>query len=400
MTELVPSSAKDLVFDQKEILPYGTLGHFIDWNKVFRDKIGTFYPKPINWHTSLNEHGELDTHTFLWARTWYNEKRKSYMESITNVLRIIERDTKRSPLPEWYYIESIIDKTIRAFEEMHILGGKREGVYKQPFYFQMKELSTQLESQMLLADDTQTKELLHQIQRYIENSLKREDKEWELCRSEYQEANSPIVKKYIKEDGFLNVDQVIVDLKGGRSWNEEIMLAAFFTAQCTKEDLIKLQSWAIEALNDHVKRLDTHKVFTIIDWVLPYINDEFKIDCNLPEIFRPEYLNHISIRNLDIQGFSAQVRAKAEKLQWSIELQDKLIEQFKEFGTSKEGYIGFGQGSEQLWYWNGVTSGVTKDNFKHYLKDTNLWEEKMPTPRILMRDYESTTKEDLIKSLT
>lgn len=69
MTELVPSSAKDLVFDQKEILPYGKLGHFIDWNKVFRDKIGTFYPKPINWHTSLNEHGEFDTYTFLWART-------------------------------------------------------------------------------------------------------------------------------------------------------------------------------------------------------------------------------------------------------------------------------------------------------------------------------------------
>jgi hypothetical protein len=88
-----------------------------------------------------------------------------------------------------------------------------------------------------------------------------------------------------------------------------------------------------------MKRLDTYKVFVILEWIFPYVFEGVDIKFELPEIFRPEYLSHMSIYDLTLERFTSQVQHKGRELGWSEDIQNKLIEQFRMFGQNENGKI-------------------------------------------------------------
>lgn len=397
---IVKYNPQEITFNQKDVMPYGKLGSLIDWNKVFKDKIWLFYPAPINWNGSVDEQWEFNAEKFYAVRLWYEEKRKRYLEEIKHTMTLLERIQTREDDHDMYeyYILEYLKKIPEMFEKMFFLWEKEKWVYEQAFYKNLKSLEEQIKEKKSLTEKNDKQSIFTEITENVNECLLRENEE----RSNFIEKTTTIredgIKKYVKNDKTLNVDAVLKDLNSHRSRNEEYMLMAFYTAKCSKQDLERLQIWVIEALNSKIKRLDTFKVFILLERVLPFIYQGFKIDWDLPEIFRPEYLNKISIYDLDIDGFIAQVKNNWEKYTWTEEIQKKLIEQFKNFWSSESGAIWFGQWSEQLRYRNWVTSGVNEENFKHYLKSPNLWEEKRPIPNILRTELPDQ-KEDLLKTL-
>jgi hypothetical protein len=395
---IIKFTPQEVVYDQKEVMPYGKLWNFIDWNKVFQDKIWLFYPKPIDWNKAINEQWLFDSDKFLLSRSWFLEKRESYLDKISKEMARFEKLYQLNRL-DLDYLWEWLEHIIQWLQNMYFLWKENSEVYKKDFYTELKNISEQITAEESLPEKSDFNMLLNDIKKSVEKWLARENKEREIHIAKIKKYWDESLKKYVKEDGFLDVESILKAINSHWTWNEEIMLTAFYTAKCNKNDLTKLQTWVIEALNSKIKRLDTFKVFIILDWILPYIYNEFKIDRDLPEIFRPEYLSRIRIYDLDLDWFISQVKYKWKELNRSEEIQNKLIEQFKQFWQSESWKIWFWQWSEQLWYWNWVTSGVNEQNFKYYMKDPNLWFDKMPIPSILDNDRSSDTSGNLFKEL-
>ncbi len=395
---IVKFTPQEVVYDQKEVMPYGKLWNFIDWNKVFQDKIWLFYPKPINWNKAINEQWLFDSDKFLLSRSWFLEKRESYLDKISKEMARFEKLYQLNRL-DLDYLWEWLEHIIQWLQNMYFLWKENSEVYKKDFYTELKDISEQITTEESLPEKSDFNMLLNDIKKSVEKWLARENKEREIHIDKNKKYWNDSLKEYIKEDWFLDVDSILKTINGHWTWNEEIMFTAFYTAKCNKNDLTKLQTWVIAALNSKIKRLDTFKVFIILDWILPYIYNEFKIDRDLPEIFRPEYLSRIRIYDLDLDWFIWQVKHTWKELNRSEEIQNKLIEQFKQFWQSESWKIWFWQWSEQLWYWNWVTTGVNEQNFKYYMKDPNLWYDKIPIPSILNNDHLSDASGDLLKEL-
>lgn len=62
----------------------------------------------------------------------------------------------------------------------------------------------------------------------------------------------------------------------------------------------------IEALDGKIKKLDTFKVFLILEWILPYISEGFHINWEPEEILRPEYLEYLYIDGYNVETFTTQ----------------------------------------------------------------------------------------------
>lgn len=405
MNEIVHSSSNlpVVAFDQKEIMPYGKIGVNIDWNRVFRDKIWIFHPQPINWYKAIDEQGNFDFAKFTLSRTSIDKDKAEYEEIIDKQIKYLNAVKWHNDLDNIYLKYGLKD-IIKWVEKMSgvIYGENRESVYEQSFLVNLKDLHTHLESNKLLGDEEiVAAEILTTIEKNVQDALAWWQKQYDISVGKLLKTSTEAMLKYINIDGTLNVDKIIETLSSFWSWNEETMLMAFYIAKCSKVDLERLQQWAMDALNIHMLRLDTPKVFIILEFVLPYIHQWFKIDWKVDEIFDPAYLKHISIYDLTPEKFEAQVCTKWEQLGWSEEIQQKLITQFKKYGTSKSGGIWFGQGSEQLWYWNGVTGWLNENNVKHYTKDAEIIAstEKMPIPNILLPEASQMAKQQIIDVL-
>gem|GEM_PF-4559808 len=57
-------------------------------------------------------------------------------------------------------------------------------------------------------------------------------------------------------------------------------------------------------------RLDTHKVFIILQWVFPFVFESYDMKFDIPEIFQPEYLSKLTIYDLSLEKFTAQVLSR------------------------------------------------------------------------------------------
>lgn len=395
MNKLSSSETKELALHHQTILPYGKTGRQINWNKVFDQQCRAYYPKAINRNKSINNNWDFDVDKFILSRLSIITKRDNYLKIIKETLDLF---TKISSSELKYHLKSSLQTLIRQFEEMYFLGNKNSEVYEKDFYIELKSLLENIQDARSIDANTSTTDIITTITHLCTNGLAWEHQEWEKhikkVKNDYQDS----VKKYVNEDTTLNVDIILTDLTSGWNRNNEAMLIAFFTATCSKSDLKKLQNWVIAALEKHMKRLDTEKIFTLLEWALPYIFQGVGIDFNLPEIFRPEYLQHISIYSLTLEWFTDQVQTQGEKLWWTKEIQDKLIEQFKKFWQNEEGKIWFWQWSEQLWMRQRITECVNQENLTHYLYEEDLGTDKIPVPRILENNRDDK-KDDLIKAL-
>ncbi|MEI6426260.1 MAG: hypothetical protein WCO66_02795 [Candidatus Absconditabacteria bacterium] len=383
---LAPVTTTEIVFKENDLLPTNTLGGQINWSKVFQETTGLFHPKSVNRNQSINEKGDFDKEKFILSRSNFSQKRERYLEQLKKQEFVLNRLATKVDMDGdefLYYIEDSLAIAIKNFKEMFFLGNKNSKVYEKDFFVNLEEIQTLIKKGTGIEQKEEGSRVHNEILQNIEAGLVREQEERPKYVQQLNKNYQEMINKYSNEDKSLNVDKILEDLKSHWTRNEEAMLIAFYTSTCSKEELARLQEGTIEALNQHIKKLDTPKVFIILEWILPYIYEGVNFDFNIPEIFRPEYLNHISIYDLTLEKFTDQIRSKGPKYNRSQEVQDKLIEQFKEFGTNKDGNIGFGQGSEQLRYWQSVTGRIDEKNFKNYLKDSDLGDEKKPRPKIL-----------------
>lgn len=390
-----PLEKKEIIFDQKEIFPYGKLGRQINWNKIFDQKCRAHYPKAINRNNIVNDDGNFDLDKFIFSRLSTINKRFSYLKYIDEIISFLS-EVPKSELK--YILKSSLIKLIKQFEEMYFLWNKNSEVYEKDFYIELKSLLEEIENAHSIEVNIDTTNIITTINNVCKKGLTWEEQERgkyiETVKNNYQES----AKKYVNEDNSLNIDAILADLVGGWNRNNEAMLIAFYSATSSKIDLKRLQDWVIAALNKNIKKLDTEKAFTIIEWVLPYIFYGFEFNFDLPEIFRPEYLQHISIYSLTLENFTHQVESKGNALWRSKDTQNKLIEQFKEFWQKEEGKIWFWQWSEELWMRQNITGCINAENFKHYLYEEDLWLDKIPVPKILENNRDDK-KEDLLKAL-
>lgn len=391
------------VFDTAEIMPYGKIGKNIDWNRVFRDKIWIHHPDPINWNNAIDEQGNFDFNKFLMSRTHLEEDKAEYEKTINGQVEYITLvHTKHKDLDN-IYITSALKKIITALQQMQNImrGEKREHVKEQIFYNDLQTLLEQVESNTLIAGDNQKVawEMLTTITENVQSALKWCEDQFSLTKTYWINSNWKGISQFINIDGTLKVDVVIAKISSHWTWNEDMLLSALYIAKCSRQDLEILQQGVIAALNQHMERLDTTKVFSILEFLLPYVFEGYQLSWKVEEIFDPAYLSHISIYDLTPEKFEGEVRTKWEKLGWSQEVQDRLIAQFKKYGTSESGGIGFGQGSEQLWYWNGVTGGINDNNLKHYTKSEEILEgdKKKPIPNILLPEAVQTARQKLLE---
>jgi len=385
--KLLPATRAELVFNENDLLASNKLGGQINWSKVFQDKAWLFHPKSVHRNQSINEKWEFDKEQFILSRSSFSQKRNTYLEQIKKQELILKRLATKVDMDKdefMYHIEDSLHIAIKNFKEMFFLWNKNSEVYEKDFFVDLEEILENIKTGKSLEENTETeRKVYNDILQNIETWLTREQEERPKYLETVHQNYQKIISKYSNEDSSLNVDKILEDIGAQWTRNEECMLIAFYTSTCTKEELKKLQEWTINALNQHIKRLDTPKVFIILEWILPYIYEGVNFDFNIPEIFRPEYLNHISIYDLTLDRFTDEIHNKGKLFNRSEDVQNKLIEQFKEFWTDKNGNIGFWQWSEQLRYWQRVTGEINENNFKNYLKDSDLGDEKKPRPKIL-----------------
>lgn len=300
-----------------------------------------------------------------------------------------------------YYYGDILQTIIRLFKDVFFLWNEDESkweitnVYAQDFFLKLNEIYERIQNRHKLLDTAEWgvfDTIDAEISRCIQEWLQWVEKEWPPYEADKIHKFKKWASKYIKPWNVLDVDKILEALNSHWSWNEDHLIFAFYTAECDKKELEKLQRWVLQALEAKFKRLDTVKVFTIIEFILPYIFNGYEdINFEFPELFRPEYLSKIRIYDLTIEGFTNQIHELWPKNGWPLEIQEKLIEQFMIYGTTESWQIWFWQGSEQLWYWSSVTGEITPKNYTYYLKDANLWEDKRPTPKILTDTVHETT---------
>lgn len=346
----------ELVFDQKQIIPQGNnLWSHIDWEKVITNSIWWYFPKPVNWNKAINEEWEFDIEKFILSRLHTNIERWYYLNKIKENTNYFPHLKKREDTREILYnLKSSTKELITQFEKMYGLE-KNWAIYEKSFYLKLKyiyeDISEQLEQENSLPertkDTSKSIKKIEEVENLVQECLIWENKERNKYLSNIQNIYIEWADKYIKE-GMLNVDKILETIDSHRDRNTDTMLIAFYKAKSNKEDLQKLQDWVNKVLENKFKRLDTTKIFTILERVLPYINEDFSLKFNLPELFRPEYLKHITSYDLTLERFADQIKNKWKQLWRSKEIQNKLIEQFKIFGKSEWDKIAFWQWSEQL----------------------------------------------------
>lgn len=376
-------NSQTIDFVKNEIMPYGKIGSKIDWNKVFQNKAWIYYPKPINWNKSVNQQGDFDADLFFLSCSWYEEKREKYTQSIQWTIHVLKGTTQEDPNTILQWLESVIE----SFKQMYFLW-EREEIFKKSFLINLKDMWTQIKEKKTLLQDNTMATIVDDILWNIQKWLDREKNERPKFFKKLKSRRENWLKLYIKEDGSLNIDYFLSTLNGDARWYEDTMLVALYIAKCSKKDLSKIQEWVINALNNKIKKLDVYKIFIILERILPYLYENFKIETNLPEFLRPEYLSQISLYNIDLDSYSKQVKNKGLEFNRSEKLQNKLISQFKEYELW----------SDELRYRSKITSWFNEENFKSYLKDYNLGEEKRPVPNILKHNL-SDQKDHLLEIL-
>ena len=191
-------------------------------------------------------------------------------------------------------------------------GDNRDSVREQIFYTDLKILLEQVKSNTLIADDNEkvSAEILATITENVQNALKWSDEQFAITVKYWIDTNLQSTLKYMNIDGTLNVDAVIAEISPHWTWNEETLLSALYIAKCSRQNLDILQQGVIAALNQHMERLDTSKVFSILEFLLPYVFEGYQLSWKVEEIFDPNYIGHISIYDLTPESFEAQIRSK------------------------------------------------------------------------------------------
>lgn len=389
---------ENLKFNQWDILPWNILWNQINWNLVFRNAIDIYYPSPINWNSCTDKDWEFDPVKFYFTcnyrRLWL-DKRTEYLSWLKQIVSNFEKYSEKNILSLCSYSEAILAKILLIVDTYEVAPDSLD------FVNEFRDIIHKI-SYVSLWDwqPISISSVLSEINICLGAFYEWDSKMWEdLPNKLYQNYAMDDWKliKYQNQDWTLDVDWLLSDLQAHWSWNEEIMLLALYTSTCSQYDLERLQKWVIAALESKFQKLDTYKIFIILEWVIPFIYEWFKIKFDFPEIFNPKYLSKISISNLDIDKFTSKVITVWANEGWPLEIQEKLIEQFKQYWSSEPGKIWFWQWSEQLWYWTRVTWYLNEKNFQNYLKGDEYWDDKRPIPNILKQP---TTKTKLIEVLS
>jgi len=388
MTDLEKRDGEIINFKWNELMPHQSFWWMIDWNKVFQNKVGVFYPKPINWKDSVDDEWNFDWDKFYLSRNAKLNDRKVYTETRNRIILTLERYVTKWVIDD-FYLEENLEKLLESYKKLYFLWKRLvhdpySEIYTTENYLKIEQLLEQIKWMNRLPENAwEYQSIAKEIIDNIQQTRLRESKKWEEYEAELLWHKKTGVSNYLDDNGKLNVESVLDTLNWRASWNEETMLIALFDWEVSKEELVKLQEWVIEALDNKVLRLDTHKVFIILQWVFPFVFESYDMKFDIPEIFQPEYLSKLTIYDLSLEKFTAQVLSRWEENNWSKEVQEKLIGQFKKFWTTKEWNIAFWQWSEQLWYWSWVTWWINKENYTHYLIDRSLLVDTLPTPNIL-----------------
>ena len=385
--DLMPWKANDL--SNQALLPTSKIWRSIDWSKLF-NRIWLCYKKPLNWNLLLDENWNFSERNFImWDLTCTREKNK-LIEEAKKLPQVIEKYKQKIGDDRIFYYDSLISNLIKLFQNIFFLGNQDKekwditNVYVQNFFIKLNEIIKNSKTLLNEPSSESIDSIDDEILKYSKEWIEWVEKMWWSYEKEAIKNFKISASKYLKPWNILDVDKILEALKSHRSFDEDVLIYVFYTAKCSKKELEKLQKWVLFALDSKFKKLDTPKIFLILEFILPYVFDWIEnLDFDFPELFKPEYLNKIHIYDLTIEKFIEQIHYLWKKNNWSPEIQAKLIEQFKIYWASKKWKIWFWQWSEQLFYWQEITGYLNKDNYKDYLKSEDLWEDRKPLPNIL-----------------
>lgn len=373
-------------------LPTSKIWKQIDWSKVF-DRIRVSYQKPINWNLRLDKNWKFSERNFIMWDLFTVENKNKLFEEAEKLHKTIAYYKENAGNDRIFYYDSLVHNLIKLFQGIYFLWNQDKNkwevtnVYVQNFFIKLEELNKNLKNQWSLSNEPNSdviESIDNEIIMYVNEWIEWVKKMWWPYENETIEKFKELASIYIKPWNILDVDKVLETLSSHWSWNEYVLIFAFYIAKCSKKELERLQNWVLIALDSKFKKLDTTKIFSILEFVLPYIYEWIDdINFDFPEIFRPEFLSKIHIYDLTIEGFTNQIYHIWKENNWSPEIQARLIEQFKKYWASKKWEIWFWQWSEQLFYWIETIGHINKDNYTQYLKSDDLWEDKRPLPNIL-----------------
>lgn len=347
----------------------------INWKSIFLDHIGIEYPEYINWDACIDQQWNFSTDDFILSRSSLYKKRNKYIQDIGGQIDVLDTCIWANiPLDKKKEISiRITDEIVSIMWRMQL------------WYWEHNIHVQDIANEIAGAYDQRSIDSWIHMQSDIEQWLKKEQQEWESKFQTIKLGYQQNIWKYIADTGALNIQNIILDLD---HWtpDHESMLMAFYTATCSPDDLQVLQQKVQKILDSNIKKLNTIKVFLILERVLPYIYEWFQFDFQVPEIFNPMYLQHIAVRNLTLEDFTQQVGQKWEELWWSADIQNKLIQQYTKFGESN-----FGQWSDQLRYRQQLTSKINIKNYIIPAEQISL--NKRPKPSILQPSSGSTEQE-------
>lgn len=389
MNEIIVS--KNLV-TQSSLLPLWEIWWKIDWGKIIRNN-RLPYDDYINWNNVVNDRWDFDSNLFIESRLYQKEVRDNYLSELNGNIKYLNHISNESSA--WIYLKFKIKDIINEFKKMFFLW-KNSEVYDMDFYKELLNISNIFNENQLGTDET-IKNYFTNVIDLINKWLKWEDEKWSQYLNNIKKEQNISIDWFNLWNGFLNVDKVINLLKWKATWSNDTLILVFYKFKLTNEDLKKLQTWALEALDIHFSNLDTIKVFEIIEFILPNIFNGFDVSSiNFPEIFNPEYLKEIIIYDLTLSKFKEQVNSK----DWSDEVKENIITQFVKYWTDIEWNIWFGQWSEQLFYWNNILWTINEMNYKSYLKE-DLWYRNKPLPSILKNIdyYVNESRNELLKNI-
>ncbi|MCK9272715.1 hypothetical protein M0P65_04165 [Candidatus Gracilibacteria bacterium] len=381
------------------LLPTSKVGRRIDWSKLF-DRIRLSYKKPLNWNLLLDENGNFSERNFIMGDFFHTREKNKLIIEANKLPQEIARYKQKVGNDRIFYYNSLISNLIKLFQNIFFLGNQNKekgditNVYVQNFFIKLNEINEMLKNSETLYNGSSSESIDSiddEILKYSKEGIEWVEKMWGPYEKENIEKFKESALKFLKPGNVLDVDKVLETLNSHWSWNEDVLIFVFYTANCSKNELKRLQKGVLAALDSKFKKLDTPKIFLILEFILPYIFDGIEnLNFDFPELFRPEYLSKIHTYDLTIEKFIGHIHYLGKENNWSQEIQAKLIEQFKIYGASEKGKIGFGQGSEQLYYWQEITGHLNKDNYKDYLKSEDLGENRRPLPNILRCSIEET----------